>query len=145
MPRPNDVGVGVAAIIIRNKKILLLKRKGAHAADKWSVPGGWVDRSDQTISWTVRREVFQETGMDCGSVHLYNVTTEDHEELQCRTVTAYYRVYTLDTPTIKEPEKCSDMCWFSYEETFNLDLFPGLINIIEQLHADGVNNGTKNF
>lgn len=138
MPRPSDVGVGVAAIIIRDKKILLLKRKGAHAADKWSVPGGWLDRSDQTVPWTVRREVFQETGMECGSIRLYDVTTEDHEELQCRTVTIYYQVDTFGMPQIKELEKCSDMRWFFYEETFDLDLFPGLVNIIQQLRVDGV-------
>lgn len=137
MPRPDNVAVGVAAIVIRKRKILLLKRKGAHAANKWAVPGGWVDRSDQTVPWAVRREVLQETGMESGSVRLYDVTTEDSEELGCRTVTIYYQVDTFNNPEIQEPDKCSSMRWFSYLETLNLDLFPGLANVIFQLHHDG--------
>lgn len=75
--------------------------------------------------------------MESGSVRLYDVTTEDSEELGCRTVTIYYQVDTFNNPEIQEPDKCSSMRWFSYLETLNLDLFPGLANVIFQLHHDG--------
>lgn len=138
MPRPNDVGVGVAAVIVRDKKVLLLKRKGAHAAGKWSVPGGWIDRVDISIPTVVAREIHEETGLYVTETQLYTVTMEDHEDLNCRTVTVYHRVWEVSgEPKIMEPEKCSEIGWFSWDEIVKLDLFPGLMNVLILLHGTG--------
>lgn len=146
MPRPNDVGVGIAAVVIRNRRILLLKRKGAHAEGAWAVPGGWVDREDECPRNCVSRELLEEVGLDLVYYRLLDVTSEDHEELGCRSVTIYYEaiVASGDEPTILEPEKCSELRWFSFEEIAEGDrtagytplipLFPNLFQVILQLH-----------
>ena len=135
MPRPNDVGVGVAALILRNKKVLLLKRKGAHAAGKWAVPGGWIDREDGSVPGVVEREVLEEVDLLVNTSKLYTVTTEDHKDLDCRTVTIYYRTWTSGETRIMEPEKCSEVGWFGWDELPD-ELFPGLYKVLRMLHED---------
>ena len=140
MSRPNDVGVGVAALIIRDKKILLLKRKGSHSAGKWAVPGGWVDRKDTHPTETLSREILEETGLRVRSAHLYSVTSEDHLDLDCRTVTIYSQVFdTGGKPEILESEKCSEMRWFGWKEICEIDydsFFPQLYEILCYLYMD---------
>jgi ADP-ribose pyrophosphatase YjhB (NUDIX family) len=50
MSRPNNVGVGVAMLVVNttDETVLLLKRKGAHAEGTWACPGGWIDFEDES-------------------------------------------------------------------------------------------------
>ena len=43
-------GVGVGVLIIRNGKILLIKRTGSHGAGTWSPPGGHIDRKSTRLN-----------------------------------------------------------------------------------------------
>lgn len=140
MPRPDDVGVGTAALIIRDGKVLLLKRQGSHAAGLWAVPGGWIDRSDYNLVKAVKREVLEEIGTECLVSHPepVAVTTEDHEDF--RSVTLYFQCYVYDEPEIMEPTKCSQIEWLTWEEIRNFcesQLFPGLYNVLMDLHLLG--------
>ena len=54
--------VGIGIMILRNNKILMLKRKGSHGSGEWNLPGGHLEFGE-TISNCVIREVFEETGL----------------------------------------------------------------------------------
>ena len=47
MAVPGNMGmrplIGVAAIVIKDKKVLLGKRKNAHGAETWAFPGGHLE------------------------------------------------------------------------------------------------------
>lgn len=139
MPRPNDVGVGIC-VIVRNIRgqVLLMKRAGAHAAGCWAGPGGWVDRSDEDLEDAVRRELQEEVGLELtNEPALFCATTEDQQDLECRTVTLYYLVdWWLGEPRILEPNKCSELGWFSLRE-LPQPLFPGLEDVLTRLYRDG--------
>ena len=60
---PNQPLVGVGAVIIREGKILLEKRKNNPGKGKWSIPGGLVELGEN-VEKTVIREVKEETGLD---------------------------------------------------------------------------------
>ena len=62
MSRPSDVGVGVAVLLVCRGHILLGQRTGAHGADEWCFPGGWIDRTDTSVDAAAIREVREETG-----------------------------------------------------------------------------------
>ena len=91
MPRPENVGVGIAVVILdRDGRVLLLRRSGAHAAGRWSVPGGWVDAEDASLLDAVRREAREEVEVEVVEAHQVGATTEYHEDLGVRTVTVYF-------------------------------------------------------
>jgi 8-oxo-dGTP diphosphatase len=142
MPRPSDVGVGTACIIYKitghEFQVLLMKRQGAHCAGQWAVPGGWLDRPDETTETAVCREIAEETGLTLEEslVYHYKWTTEDHPSIGCRSVTLYHTAKLPDgqTPQIMEPHKCSEMRWVGFSELVSLmkiePMFPGLDSIL---------------
>ena len=142
MPRPSDVGVGTACLIYKvigsKFEILLMKRQGAHCADQWAVPGGWLDRPDETTSGAVCREVSEETGiiLEKSKINHYQWTTEGHPDIGCRSVTLYHTVELPDgqKAQIMEPHKCSEMRWVHSDELHDFmmseTLFPGLDSVL---------------
>lgn len=52
----------VAAIIVRNREILLIKRGAEPNLGKWSIPGGSMEIGE-TIEEAVKRETLEETGL----------------------------------------------------------------------------------
>ncbi len=55
--------VGVGAVIIRDGKILLVKRANEPNRGRWSVPGGLV-RSGERLKDALKREIREELGVD---------------------------------------------------------------------------------
>ncbi len=60
---PTHPFAGVGAIIIREGKILLVKRGSEPGKNKWSIPGGIVELGEK-VKNTVIREVKEETNLD---------------------------------------------------------------------------------
>ncbi|MCC6032117.1 MAG: NUDIX hydrolase, partial [Pyrobaculum sp.] len=55
--------VAVAALAVKDGKILLVKRKYPPSAGKWSLPGGHVELGER-LEEAVLRELKEETGVD---------------------------------------------------------------------------------
>ena len=55
--------IGVGAIVVRDDRLLMVRRAQEPARGLWSVPGGKVERSEY-LSQAVRREVLEETGLE---------------------------------------------------------------------------------
>ena len=64
--------LAIDAVIIRNKKILLIRRGNAPCKDLWALPGGHVDWNE-TVDETVVREVMEETGLSVKKFKLIGV------------------------------------------------------------------------
>lgn len=65
MPPGENVHVGVAAVVVRDASLLMVKRGGvdsSHGQGTWSAPGGWVDDGENPTD-AVAREVMEETGL----------------------------------------------------------------------------------
>ena len=58
---PEHPIVGVGAVIIENKKILMVRRATEPLKGEWSLPGGVVELGE-TLADAVKREVREETG-----------------------------------------------------------------------------------
>lgn len=60
---PDRPFVGVGAVIVRDGKVLLVKRKYEPLAGQWSLPGGAVEVGE-TLEACLVREMLEETGLE---------------------------------------------------------------------------------
>ena len=76
-PRPRD---GCRVAVIKNNRILLGRRKGAHGAGAWSFPGGHLEFGE-SVEECARRELREETGLKalslCAGPWVNNVIDRD--------------------------------------------------------------------
>src|SRR5579884_918066 len=57
-----DYSIGVGALVVRDEKVLLIRRAQDPGKGFWTNPGGYCEQLEP-ISDTVVREVFEETGV----------------------------------------------------------------------------------
>ena len=70
--------VGVAIIIARDNKVLLMKRKGLHGQGTWSTPGGHLEYGE-TPEQCATREAKEEVGLDVTDIHFRALTNDFFE------------------------------------------------------------------
>ena len=107
------IGVGVA--ILRDRKILLGKRKNAHGEGEWAFPGGHLEYGE-TIEACARREVTEETGLQLKQCITGPYTSDLFESHQRHYVTLIMIAEAMPgPPENREPEKCESWEWFDWD------------------------------
>jgi 8-oxo-dGTP diphosphatase len=134
--------VGVAVIVKKAGKFLLLLRKGSHGAGLWSLPGGHVDVGEESKE-TCSRELFEELGVEISSIHFWPWGFQEYinEEEGLHYVTLKFLV-DLDSkplshiePFNAEVDKCERMEWVdaesapSKEDFFNYETYAELMSM----------------
>ena len=66
---PDAPRVGVGIVLLRGDEVLLVRRGKPPAAGLWSLPGG-AQELGETAADCAKRELFEETGLQAGPVHL---------------------------------------------------------------------------
>lgn len=123
--------VGVAVIVTHNNKVLLGKRKGAHGAGAWAFPGGHLE-FNESIEGCAVREVYEETGLSIKNCRFVTCTNDLFKDNNKHYVTLFVVCeYESGEPEIKEPDKCEEWKWFSWNE-FPEPLFLSLKNLLNQ-------------
>ncbi len=69
---PAHPRVGVGVVVVREGRVLLVRRGRPPHAGRWSIPGG-LQRLGETVEEAARREVAEETGLALGTLHLVAV------------------------------------------------------------------------
>ena len=111
--RSNLCDLGVAACVVNNGRILLIKEsKGPHSS-KWGVPKGLVE-SGELPAQAALRELFEECGLS-GEVIGITAIRERVKKGQTGVFMAYLVVPESLEITINS-EEISDFGWFSLEE-----------------------------
>ncbi|EXX87678.1 NUDIX hydrolase [Paenibacillus darwinianus] len=59
-----NYSIGVGALVIRDGKVLLVRRAQEPGKGLWTNPGGYIEQLE-SIRETIRREVLEEAGKDC--------------------------------------------------------------------------------
>lgn len=105
--------VGVNALIIRDNKILLGKRKNCFGAGEYGLPGGHLENNEK-INEALSREILEETGIMCKSATFSNIVncpgTHGHY-LQIGFVINDFE----GELKLMEPEKCEGWEWFDFD------------------------------
>ncbi len=102
----------VLAAIVKNNKILLLKRKNRPYKGYWGMPGGKLHLEESIEECTVR-EVKEETGLDCTFSHVAAIVHERVKESDTYThaFLLFFVVVKLKTDKIKESDE-GKIEWF---------------------------------
>lgn len=127
----NDPGVGIAAIVHKDKKILLCKRQGAHGEDSWGFPGGKLEFGE---SWKecAKRETREEARIEIENVDYLTTTNDIFGKDNKHFVTIFMRAdYKSGEVKIMEPNKCQKWKWFDSNSLPN-NLFLPIHNLLKQ-------------
>jgi len=97
----------VDAITVHDGKFLLLKRNNPPVKGEWWLPGGRI-RKGEELEEAVKREVLEETGLECKIIRQIGVINQIFPE--CHTISIYYLVES-ESLDVKLNEEHSDYKW----------------------------------
>lgn len=69
MPFPTVPQIGIGIVLFRGEEVLLIRRAKPPGAGQWSLPGGRQELGE-TAEAAARRELREETGLECGPLTL---------------------------------------------------------------------------
>ena len=124
----------MAAIILGDESILLVKRAAEPGAGKWSIPGGSVEIGE-SLEVALKREVMEETGLDIEVGDLVGVSdliVSRDERVQWHYVLInYYASIASGKPSAGSD--LSECRWVELSELRNYDVTNTLIRQLERL------------
>lgn len=107
--------VGVAVLVVRDGRVLLGLRRGAHGAGTWACPGGHLEHGE-AIAACARREVLEETGLSVDHVEHAAFTSDLFPENGRHYVTLFVTARAdPGEPRVLEPAKCERWAWFAWD------------------------------
>ncbi|MBU0985905.1 MAG: NUDIX domain-containing protein [Proteobacteria bacterium] len=123
--------VGVAAIVIKDGKVLLGKRINSHGSGTWQFPGGHLE-FNESIEDCARREVFEETGITIINVRPGPYTNDIFKAEKKHYITLFViSDYGSGDLKLKEPEKCETWKWFDWDNLPEPSFLP-IQNLLKQ-------------
>ncbi|HLC52602.1 MAG TPA: NUDIX hydrolase [Candidatus Nanoarchaeia archaeon] len=107
--------VGVGIFLIKDNKILLLKRKGAHGEGSWCTPGGHLEFKE-SLEECSKREVLEETGIKIETAEFLTVTNDIFEGENKHYLSVFMKAEIKDQePQNIEPDRHVALEWFSWD------------------------------
>lgn len=136
MPReyPAAPIVAVAVVLLDGDRVLLVRRGRPPAECLWSVPGGAVEPGE-TLAEAARRELQEETGLDCDLGPLVEVVERITRDESGRARFHYVILDLLGTNpagTLRPGSDAGDARFVGFEELAGMELTEGLIPVIER-------------
>ena len=104
--------------ILKDEKILLIKRKNPPFKDKWALPGGFIEYGEKT-EYAVKREILEETGLKTEIIDILGVYSDPNRDPRGHTVTVVYML-NICGGLLKSGDDASEAVFF------DVDSLPGL-------------------
>ena len=131
--------VGVGILLVRDKHLLLIKRKYNPDAGYWSIPGGHLDLGEKVQS-AAEREGFEETGFKVKVTKLAGIIDkimyDEKGEIEYHYVLINYFVEQIEEDANQPPKAAADALeakFVPFEELKNYTLTESLIELLKQL------------
>mgnify|MGYP001385344519 CR=1 FL=1 len=112
-------GLTVDAVIVKDKKVLLIKRRTYPFQGTWVIPGGYV-HFDETLEEACAREAKEETGLEVKIKGIIGAYSKLDRDPRGRQVTVAYLCSASGTP--RGNEESSELEFFSKKEIESLEI-----------------------
>lgn len=129
----------VDAVIEREDKVLLIKRKNEPHKGLWALPGGFVEYGEDVES-AVKREVKEETNLDLKIKRLLGVYSAPGRDPRGHTVSICFIAEAAGSE--ERGSDASDARFFDLREAKNKNLAFDHIHILEDYECSVKNAGT---
>jgi ADP-ribose pyrophosphatase YjhB (NUDIX family) len=126
--------VGLGAVVISTKGLVLIKRGNPPRMGAWSLPGG-VQELGETVKEGIIREVKEETGLDVEILKIIDVVDSINHDTDGQIKYHYTLVdacVVVTGGTLKAGSDALDAQWFSITEITSLNLWSETNRIIKQ-------------
>ena len=114
---PDAPVVGVGAVVIRDGKVLIVKRGHEPRKGEWSLPGGRVELGEFLVD-AARREIKEETGLDVDVgplIELFDRVHRRDNRVEYHFVIADY-LCTPQGGTLAAADDAIDVAWVSVDD-----------------------------
>ncbi|HLA96031.1 MAG TPA: NUDIX hydrolase [Pyrinomonadaceae bacterium] len=116
--------VSAAAVVLNEKRQVLLLNHILRPTNGWGIPGGFLDRGEQPED-AIRRELAEETGIELNDLRMFRVRSLG------RHVEILFAATSTGVPEVKSRE-ITELGWFSPED------IPGKLSIGQKLIIEAV-------
>jgi len=126
--------VGVGAVVLREGRVLLVRRAGRPSWGKWSLPGGLVELGETTAE-AVCREIAEECSCQiqlvgvCGVID--RIVRDAEGRVRYHYVLVDYLAYT-ESDKIAAGSDAGEACWVPIDRVDELDVTEGLMDMIRR-------------
>ena len=121
--------VGVACIVMRGSRILLMRRAGRHEPGTWSTPGGHLEFGE-TPTECAARETGEECGIRVSGLEFVAITNDVFAATGKHYITIWMRGEPDDgAPTVCDPEEVAEVGWYDLD-ALPAPLFLSLENLL---------------
>jgi 8-oxo-dGTP diphosphatase len=131
---------GIGVLILRDGLVLLGKRHDdpikasseLQGQGTWTMPGGKLDFGE-TLGVAVRREVFEETGIELRSFKVVSVTDDMKADKHFVTV-GFFSDDFAGEPEVKEPDEIVEWRWFPLDQLPE-PMYPSSVKLLKNYLA----------
>lgn len=113
LSKTKEIKVGAGAVIIRDGKTFLAKRRGSFHAGMWGSFGGYVEFGENPTE-TVVREAKEELGIELKNIQFASCANFIIGHLHYIDISFVAELKSGD-PVIMEPERIEEIGWFSLD------------------------------
>ncbi|MFX1455008.1 MAG: NUDIX hydrolase [Promethearchaeota archaeon] len=131
--------IGVGILLIRDKNLLLIKRKYNPDAGYWSIPGGHLDLGEE-VELAAEREAYEETGFKVKVTKLAGIIDkimyDKNGKIEYHYVLLNYFVKQIEGDENQSPvpdDDALDAKFVPFDELKNYQLTVSLIKLLKQL------------
>ncbi len=116
--------IGVNTFVVRNKRLLLGKRKNVYGAGTWGLPGGHLEYGEG-MREAAARELEEETGLKADKFKFAGLINDVRKDEEHYLQIGFLAENTGDKkPLLKEPDRCYEWEWFDLDNLPH-NIFPG--------------------
>jgi 8-oxo-dGTP diphosphatase len=142
---PDFPRIGVGAVVIKDDKVLLVKRGIPPSKGLWAIPGGNM-KLGETLKETAEREILEETGISIEAgdpIYAFDFMERDDEG----SLRFHYVVVDLLAEYREgEPQGADDALearWLSWDELQPLPVSKNTLALLRKIGFDGVSHSQR--